>query len=112
MATSDINFSVGDKVKISTRIYEGKGEIEKYLNKNPRQKSYVLIPMTEDGYYEVSGTISKIYDKKYFKEYEISEIEKISKIEKNLPEKLLEARADKILKNSSYAQKNLFKGVV
>ncbi|MGL4392110.1 MAG: ComEC/Rec2 family competence protein, partial [Fusobacteriaceae bacterium] len=46
------------------------------------------------------------------KEYEISEIEKISKIEKNLPEKLLEARADKILKNSSYAQKNLFKGVV
>lgn len=105
------HISIGDTKSFQISLYGGRGKIEKIENRYPPNNSYLYILNKSDGDYEVIGKIKGItskYDNIY---YEI-EVEKISSLPQNSINRYFQEKSDKLLQNSSYDMKRIYKAVI
>lgn len=109
--TSEIKFEVGDKFHATARVYEGRGRIEKISDRFPYGKDYIILEKIPDGKYKIQGTVQKITDKKYFKEYRLDSVH-TEKVPESFLQKGFRERVSKVTRDSKNEEKNLYNAVV
>ncbi|MBP6323275.1 MAG: hypothetical protein KA336_05235, partial [Fusobacteriaceae bacterium] len=85
---SDKEITIGKKIDVVTRIFEGKGEILEIDGKYTRLKEYIIVSKIKDGKYNIKGEVYNINEgyKNFGKQYYIDIIEN-NEIEPNIFEK-------------------------
>lgn len=109
----DKEISVGDKIDVVTRVFEGKGEILKIDGKYPRLKEYIIVNKIKDGKYNIKGEVYNINQgyKNFGNQYYLNIIES-TEIEPNIFEKNMKLLIELRSKNKSYGEKNLYKALI
>lgn len=96
---------------IRIRIVQGKGEIKSINGKYLKSQGFLNVENTQDGEYLIDGTINSIKELKGVSYYTLEKIKKI-KIEKNFIQQELENLVEKRIKNFTYKEKGLYRGIV
>lgn len=104
----DYQIKVEDKITVVSRIFEGRGKILKLEGKYHKNRDYIIVNDIKNGEYLVEGEVSKKISNNQYLLKNISSIE----IKPNFIEEKFEELVDYRIKNMSYAEKNLYKGVV
>lgn len=106
---SQIN--IGDTKSFQISLYNGRGKIKNIENSYPLNNSYLYISNKSDGDYEVIGKIKEITSKYNNNYYEV-DVEKISFLPQNNINRYFQEKSDKLLQNSSYDMKRVYKAVI
>ena len=110
---SDKEITIGKKIDVVTRIFEGKGEILEIDGKYTRLKEYIIVSKIKDGKYNIKGEVYNINEgyKNFGKQYYIDIIEN-TEIEPNIFEKNMKLLVESRSQSKSYGEKNLYKALI
>ena len=109
--TFNHEIKIGDIKTFQISLYEGRGKIEKIDNRYPLTNSYLYLSNKSDGEYEVIGKVEDIKSKYGNNYYEV-EMKNISSLPQNRISKYFQEKSDKLLQNSSYDMKRVYKAVI